>query len=89
MSACCSPPCGPIPGSRASCPRGTPVAQCFPVARAALELAFEPFTEAERAAYGGTAARLLGTPGVYRKDYRARRPRSAGEHAAELPEIKP
>lgn len=60
-------------------PAGTPVAQCFPVRRAALELAFEPLSEERRRRYGATAAALLSKPGVYRRRYRARRGRSAPE----------
>ncbi len=46
-------------------------------------------SEANRDAYAATAGTLLSAPGVYRKDFRAKRPRSAGEAAAELPEIEP
>ncbi len=61
------------PGFEGVLPRGTPVAQCFPVARAALELACEPFDPARAARYADTANALLGTPGTYRKRFRAAR----------------
>ncbi len=70
-------------------PAGTPVAQCFPVARTALDLRCEPFDADRRAAYEATAQALLSTPGVYRKSFRVRRPRSAGEAVAEGGEVEP
>lgn len=70
-------------------PRGTPVAQCFPVPRAPLELRCEPLDADRRARYTATAADLLGAPGHYRKTFRARRARSAGEVATEASEIEP
>lgn len=77
------------PGFTGVLRRGTPVAQCFPVARAPLDLACEPLDDAHRARYEATAAALLSGPGVYRKTFRAKRPRSPGEAAAELPEVEP
>ena len=56
---------------------GTPVAQCFAVARDAPQLAFERLSGEERQRYDDTAAALLSKPGVYRRRYRARRPRSS------------
>ena len=70
-------------------PRGTSVAQCFPVARTPLTLACEPFSEQHRRDYDATARHLLGTPGVYRKAYRAKRPRSTREASAEPIEVEP
>lgn len=67
------------PGFDGVLPRGTPVAQCFPVERAALDLAFEPFTLEEARRYDATARALLSQPGVYRARYRARRARSAAK----------
>jgi hypothetical protein len=58
-------------------PKGTPVAQCFAVPRAAPELVFESFDEAHQAAYAKTVAEVLSNPGVYRKRFRARRGRSS------------
>jgi hypothetical protein len=60
-------------------PRGTPVAQCFPVARAALELTCEAFSGEQARRYETTAAALLSRPGVYRRKYRVRRGRSDAE----------
>ena len=57
-------------------PKGTPVAQCFAVPRAAPELVFESFDEAHKTAYSKTVSEVLATPGVYRKRFRARRGRS-------------
>src|ERR1700687_5846292 len=57
-------------------PKGTPVAQCFAVPRAAPALEFECFDEAHKTAYANTVAEVLSTPGVYRKRFRARRGRS-------------
>jgi hypothetical protein len=56
-------------------PKGTPVAQCFAVPRAALELVFEPFDAARSEAYANVVAEVLATPNVYRKKFRARRGR--------------
>lgn len=77
------------PGFEGVLPRGTPVAQCFPVARAPLDLACEPFDEGRLRAYEDTAHALLATPGTYRKAFRARRPRSPAEAAPEGPEVEP
>jgi hypothetical protein len=54
-------------------PAGTPVAQCFPVARGALELVFERLSPEALRRYDETGAALLSKPGVYRRRYRARR----------------
>jgi hypothetical protein len=56
-------------------PRGTPVAQCFPVARETPELVLGTFSAARAARYDALAARLLGGPGIYRRQFRARRSR--------------
>ena len=69
--------------------RGTPVAQCFPVARAPLTLHYEAFSDRQRQDYETTAQHLLGTPGVYRKRFRAKRGLSSGEAAAEGVEVEP
>ena len=60
-------------------PKGTPVAQCFAVPRAAPELLFESFDEARALAYSKTVTEVLGNPGVYRKRFRARRGRLSAE----------
>ena len=57
-------------------PRGTPVAQCFPVPREALDLDIGPLDPAGADAYEGTAHALLSAPGFYRRRHRARRGRS-------------
>jgi hypothetical protein len=69
--------------------RGTPVAQCLAVERAPLDLQYGAFTPAERQRYESTAATLLGTQGVYRSRFRAKRPRSTGETGPEAGEIEP
>jgi hypothetical protein len=58
---------------------GTPVAQCFPVARTAPDMVFEPFSAEKRRDYDSTATALLSKTGVYRRRFRARRARSAGQ----------
>lgn len=60
-------------------PKGTPVAQCFAVPRAAPSLVFESFDEAHRTGYARTVTEVLAAPGVYRKRFRARRGRSSAE----------
>ena len=77
------------PGFEGVLPRGTPVAQCFPVRRQPLDLAWEPMDADHRAAYEATANELLGAPGLYRKEFRDRRSRSIGEASAEPSEIEP
>lgn len=64
------------PDFEGTLPAGTPVAQCFPVARDDLDLICEPLSPEHIAAYDGTANALLGAPGVYRKGYRDKRPAS-------------
>jgi hypothetical protein len=51
---------------------GTPIAQCFPVLRSALDLLCEPLSEERQQRYDATAAALLSKPGVYRRRFRAR-----------------
>ena len=58
-------------------PRGTPVAQCFPIARETLELICEPFSPVDAERYRDTGRALLSDPGVYRKKFRVKR--SAGQ----------
>lgn len=57
-------------------PRGTPVAQCFPVPREPLQLHLDVMSEAEMKRYDDTAAALLNEHGIYRKRYRAERLRA-------------
>ena len=61
------------PGFSGVLPRGTPVAQCFPVPRAAPALLCEAMAPAHVAGYDALAERILGGPGVYRKGYRSKR----------------
>lgn len=77
------------PDFEGTLPRGTPVAQCFPVPRAPLELECEPLDETRQRSYEATAEALLSEPGIYRKRFRAKRPRSPGETAAESGEVEP
>ena len=64
-------------------PRGTPVAQCFPILREALELQFQPFSAEEAGRYESTANALLSHPGAYRRRFRVRRERSGLKRAAQ------
>jgi hypothetical protein len=75
------------PGFSGTLPRGTPVAQCFAVPRAAPELVFEAFSPEAAARYDATAEALLSKPGVYRRRFRARR--SSAKRAAESSGIEP
>jgi hypothetical protein len=56
-------------------PKGTPVAQCFAVPRAAPQLEFESFDAIHQADYAKTVAEVLAAPNVYRKRFRAKRGR--------------
>jgi hypothetical protein len=58
------------PAFRGVLPKGTPVAQCHPVRREAFELVCEPMSHGDQRRYEDLAARIMGTPGVYRKGYR-------------------
>jgi hypothetical protein len=62
-------------------PRGTPVAQCFPIVREALELQFQAFSAEEAERYQSTAKTLLSHPGAYRRRFRVRRERSSLKQA--------
>ena len=59
--------------------RGTPIAQCFPVPRSTPELVFDAFDAIRQAAYSSTVGEVLSKPGVYRKRFRVKRPRSAAK----------
>ena len=61
------------PGFSGVLPRGTPIAQCYPVPREAPVLVCEPMSAAHIHSYDGLAARILEAPGVYRKGYRSKR----------------
>ncbi len=54
-------------------PRGTPIAQCFPVPRQAIELVCEPMSPAHLTSYDALAGRIMAGPGVYRKGFRNKR----------------
>ncbi len=60
------------PGAACTLPAGTPVAQCIPVPREALELRFSTFGAPETAAFTRVGDAVLATPGVYRDQYRDR-----------------
>jgi hypothetical protein len=54
-------------------PRGTPIAQCYPVPREAPTLVCEPMSEARVRGYDTLATQIMSAPGVYRKGYRSKR----------------
>jgi hypothetical protein len=54
-------------------PRGTPIAQCYPVPREAPVLICEPMPEARVRDYDALATQIMSGPGVYRKGYRSKR----------------
>ncbi|CAN5876573.1 hypothetical protein BH11PSE8_BH11PSE8_19790 [soil metagenome] len=54
-------------------PRGTPIAQCYPVPRVTLDLACEPMSQASVGEYEALAGKIMAGPGVYRKGYRHKR----------------
>ena len=54
-------------------PRGTPVAQCYPVPREAMTLSCEAMSAERITAYDAVATKIMAGPGVYRKGYRSKR----------------
>jgi len=54
-------------------PRGTPIAQCYPVPREPDLLVCEPMSDERVRSYDDLAAKIMGGPGVYRKGYRSKR----------------
>lgn len=54
-------------------PRGTPIAQCYPVPRAPDRLVCEAMSDERVRGYDELAARIMGGPGVYRKGFRSKR----------------
>ncbi|MDA3922194.1 MAG: hypothetical protein PF501_16170 [Salinisphaera sp.] len=70
-------------------PRGTPLAQCFPVRRESLDLEFDTFSEQQVAAYDRVGQTLLDSRGVYRKQYRDQRSGKRSEFASERAGVKP
>ena len=77
------------PGFNGMLKRATPVAQCFPVRREALELSFETLDPQKVEAYDRLGRQLLSQNGVYRKRYRAPRSRGMTEALAQSLEIEP
>ena len=61
------------PGFSGVLPRGTPIAQCYPVPRTAAALTFEAMSAAQLRRYEVLAAKVMAGPGVYRKGYRSKR----------------
>jgi hypothetical protein len=61
------------PGFEGLLPRGTPIAQCYPVPRDVPELCCEPMNSGDAQHYETVAAQILAGPGVYRKGYRSKR----------------
>ena len=57
-------------------PRGTPVAQCYPVPREAPTLVCEAMSDADLKRSDALAARIMAGPGVYRREHR-RKPGTA------------
>ncbi len=61
------------PGFEGVLPKGTPVAQCYPVPRGADMLVCEPMADAQQQGYEALAAKIMAGPGVYRKGFRGKR----------------
>jgi hypothetical protein len=61
------------PGFEGVLPRGTPVAQCYPVPREAPDLVCEPMSAEHRARYAALGREVLAAPGVYRRRFRSKR----------------
>ncbi|MEP7295187.1 MAG: hypothetical protein ABI702_03300 [Burkholderiales bacterium] len=54
-------------------PRGTPVAQCYPVSRESLTLVCEAMSPAQVQGFDALATKIMQGPAVYRKGYRSKR----------------
>ena len=61
------------PGFRGVLPRGTPIAQCYPVPRETPALVCEAMSAAHVRHYDALATQILSGPGVYRKGFRSKR----------------
>ena len=61
------------PGFSGVLPRGTPIAQCYPVTRTVPTLAFEAMTEEHLKRSEALATQIMAGPGVYRKGFRSKR----------------
>ncbi len=77
------------PGFEGVLPQGTPIVQCFPVKRKALEYVYDTFDSAEQQAYDELGQRLIEEKGVYRKQFRAPRSRPVFQESAQGGEIEP
>ena len=55
-------------------PKGTPIAQCVPVARAALSLEFADLRDDAAARFVEVKEAMDQAPGVYRRRFRAKKP---------------
>lgn len=71
------------PGFEGVLPRGTPIAQCFVVPREAATLVHDVLTPEHIERYEATAAALHSGPGIYRKQFRARRSAVTGEESTQ------
>jgi hypothetical protein len=60
-------------------PKGTPVAQCFPVPREPLALVFEGLSPERAVAYSQLVAEVMDTPGIYRTRFRSKPGTSNGQ----------
>ena len=58
------------PGFSGVLPRGTPIAQCYPVPREAPALVCEAMSQDQLRGYDALAAQIMSGPGVYRKGFR-------------------
>lgn len=54
-------------------PKGTPIAQCYPVPRATPTLVIETMSEEKMRAYDALASKIMVAPGVYRQQRRIKR----------------
>ena len=54
-------------------PRGTPIAQCYPVPRESATLVCEPMSDERVQGYDALATKIMAGPGVYRKGFRSKR----------------
>lgn len=70
-------------------PEGTPIAQCFPVKREAIEYVFASFDAQQRKSYDQVGKMLVEQKGVYRKHFRARRLRPTFEDVTQVGRIEP
>ena len=57
-------------------PKGTPVAQCYPVPRETPTLVCEAMSEEKMRRYDSLASEIMADPGVYRQQHRSKRSQS-------------